>query len=241
MTARPALGVEDLRFAYRRGADVVDVPRLELDPGVHHVVGLNGSGKSTFLKLLAGLLRPRAGRVHHRGGAIDTPEGFRTYCRASGYLWQNFQLKGSTSAHAYLSYRAWLHGVPATDAAATASRALALVGMHADRDTSVGRLSGGSQRRIGIAAETLHAPDVLLLDEPGSGLDYRAAELVYAAVDALVAADATVVTVTHEPEVLARHRSTVHVMSQGRLTTAGRFERGEITGAVLRDLVEQAQ
>ena len=235
-----ALSAKDIVFSYGAGSLRVEVPAFSPAPGVHHLVGLNGSGKSTFLKVLTGVLRPAEGQVLFHGAAITSADVFRRYCRGSGYLWQNFQLQGRTSTRRYLEYRAWLHGVDPTEARHVAQRALEAVDLLAAARTPVGALSGGMQRRIGIAAETLHGPQVLLLDEPSSGLDYRARDLLYDALDQLTAADATIITVAHEAAELARYGSTVHVMADGRLAASRTFRAGEVTAAVLRDLNEEA-
>lgn len=234
------LTATDVVFTYRTGSMRLDVPAFWATPGMHHIVGLNGSGKSTFLKILSGVLRPVQGQVVYRGAPIGRGDAFRAYCRDSGYLWQNFHLRGSTPTRAYLEYRAWLHGVSPSQTREIAIESLRAVGLLESADTAVNKLSGGMQRRVGIAAETLHRPHLLLLDEPSSGLDYHARELVYQGLDALIAADSTVITVAHEPEELARYDSTVHVMSGGRLAHTATFRAGEITGETLRELTEQA-
>jgi len=229
-----------LSFSYGRGSLTIEVPEFAATPGVHHIVGLNGSGKTTFLKLLTGLLLPRAGEVSFRGRPLSSQEVFREYCRASGYLWQNFQLRGGTTARQFLEYRAWLHGIDARDCADHAVRSLAAVGLLDAAETAVGKLSGGMQRRVGLAAETIHAPRVLLLDEPCSGLDYRARDLAHETLESLAGGDSTIVVVAHEPEDVARYDSTVHVMSEGTIVSSSPFAAGEVTAAVLRELTEDA-
>ena len=122
-----ALSAKDIVFSYGAGSLRVEVPAFSPAPGVHHLVGLNGSGKSTFLKVLTGVLRPAEGQVLFHGAAITSADVFRRYCRGSGYLWQNFQLQGRTSTRRYLEYRAWLHGVDPTEARHVAQRALEAV------------------------------------------------------------------------------------------------------------------
>lgn len=232
-----ALTASDVTFGYGRRGFRIDVPTFVAAPGMNYLVGSNGSGKSTFIRLLGGLLPPQRGEVCYDGRSLASAETYRRYCRDSGYLWQNFQLRGSTSAVGYLEYRAWLHGFTPTQARSTAQHALARAGLSDMRERAVGRLSGGMQRRIGIAAETLHAPRVLLLDEPSSGLDLEARERAYDALDALLRDDAVVITVAHDPGEIARYAATVHVMAAGSVVGTHSFAAGEMTEASLRELL----
>lgn len=232
------LQVDGLRFTYGRSGPAVDIPNIAFGGGVHHVVGLNGSGKSTLLRLLAGLVRPDAGVIAFEGTDVGTSQGRRRYLAASGYLWQGFQLRGGMSTRNYLAYRAWLHGAPLEAAHDAADDALVRAGLHEVADQRIGRLSGGTQRRVGIAAEAVHAPRVLLLDEPSSGLDYRARDLVHETLVGMLAQDALVITVAHEPDELARHDSIVHVMRGGNIVSSEGFRAGEMTASALRELTE---
>lgn len=233
-----ALAATGLEFSYDRPRFSVDVSQFAAEPGVHHLVGLNGSGKSTFLKLLSGVLRPHSGSLMHRGRPIDSADAYREYCRDSGYLWQNFRLRGSTSTRAYLQYRGWLNGLAASEAQNAARAALDAVGMLEAADKAVGKLSGGMQRRLGIIAETLHSPSILLLDEPTSGLDFHACDLVHAVLTPFLDSGATLITAAHDPAEMARYASTVHVMSRGRLVCSRHFPAGKLTPVALRELTE---
>ncbi|WP_298461285.1 ATP-binding cassette domain-containing protein [uncultured Cellulomonas sp.] len=217
------------------------MPQFAPGAGIHHIIGLNGSGKSTLLKLLSGVLSPHRGEILFAGHSITEPSTFRQFCRDSGYLWQNFRLRGGVPTRTYLEYRAWLHGIESAQIREVALRALAAVELSEAAEKAIGRLSGGMQRRVGIAAETLHLPGLLLLDEPSSGLDYHARDLLYVALERLVSADSTIITVAHEPDELSRYDSTVHVMANGTLATRETFRAGEITSEVLRELTEGAQ
>lgn len=231
------LSAADLEFTYARSAFAVRVPAFRAAAGMNYVVGLNGSGKSTLLRLLGGVLRPDRGEVRFDGTALTAGDTYERYCRDSGYLWQNFQLRGSTSAMGYLEYRAWLHGEDPERARAAARTALRRAGLEEMAHRSIGKLSGGMQRRVGIAAETLHRPRVLLLDEPSSGLDLAAQQLVYDALDALLRDDAVVVTVAHDPAEMARYAATLHVMSAGAVVGTHAFREGELTESVFRELL----
>lgn len=127
--------------------------------GVTCLVGANGAGKSTLFALLAEQTRPSSGRVLRSGGS------------SLGYLPQDCTFPGFATVRAYLSHVAWLQRIRRRDRAEAVTRAAAAVGL-ADRiDSRLSSLSGGMQRRVGIAQALVHQPGLLLLDEPTAGLD----------------------------------------------------------------------
>lgn len=228
---------DGLVFEPQRGRFRLEVDSFSPEPGVHVLAGLNGSGKSTLVRLLSGVLRPQKGSVSYRGEHIADPRVFRDYCASSGYLWQDFTLHGGAPLLEYLVYRAWLKGYEPRRGREVAEAGMHAARLEAEADKAVGKLSGGMQRRVGIAAETLGSPTVLLLDEPTSGLDLDARERFFAAMDGLVEDDATVVMAAHEVADIARYDATVHVMDSGSLVSSTRFTAGELTAEVLRALV----
>lgn len=231
------LCASNVTFTYGRGRFRIDIPSFIAAPGMNYLVGANGSGKSTFVRVLGGLLHPQGGEVRYDGRPIGSAEVYRQYCRESGYLWQNFNLRGSTSVSHYLEYRAWLHGQSPAHARLSARAALARAGLSDMGNRAVGRISGGMQRRVGIAAETMHEPRVLLLDEPSSGLDLEARERTYDTLDALLRENTVVVAVAHEPSEIARYSATIHVMAEGSIVGTHAFGAGEMTEASLRELL----
>lgn len=135
---------------------------LEISTGVTCLVGANGAGKSTFFRLAAGVDRPSSGWIR-----LDSDSG-----RASlGYLPQNPTLPGGATCEDFLYYVAWLQRVPKTVRAEAVASALAQVGLASKRARKIKTLSGGMQRRLGIAHALVHDPALLLLDEPTVGLD----------------------------------------------------------------------
>jgi heme exporter protein A len=157
------------------------------------VVGANGSGKSTLLKLLAGVLTPAAGAVslHLDGRAVTAEERPRCVGFVAPYL----QLYDPFSARENLRFLAAARRLPG--APARIAEALDRVGLAARADDRLATYSTGMRQRLRLAAALLHAPPVLLLDEPSSTLDAAGRALV---ADLVATADGVVVVATNDDE-----------------------------------------
>jgi ABC-type multidrug transport system ATPase subunit len=136
-------------------------------PGVVAVRGATGAGKSTLLRILAGLLRPTAGRTSLRLGGREIEPGVRPRC--VGYAGPELAFYPELTARENLGLAVEARG--GRDSRSAASAALARVGLGERADDRVGALSSGMLQRLRLAFALLHAPAVLLLDEPGSHLD----------------------------------------------------------------------
>jgi PrtD family type I secretion system ABC transporter len=218
------LALEDVTFAYRPGArPVVDSLRMTIRPGgMVGIVGPNGCGKTTLLKLIYGLYPPGSGRVLLDGADI-AQFSHAQLSRWVGYVAQETMLFTGT-----IRDNIAIAAPEADDE--TVVRAAELAGVHGfvvdlpdGYGTDIGeagmRMSGGERQRIAIARALLNDPPVLLLDEAASNLD-RQAE--FALRDALVklAPKRTIVIVCHTPTLLAACRHIV-VMDKGRIALAG--------------------
>jgi ABC-2 type transport system ATP-binding protein len=166
------IAVQGLVFDYP-GTRALDDVSFSLDPQtITALVGPNGAGKTTLLRCLAGLDTPFAGQVNVAG--LDVLSEPRQSHRRMGFLADSFGLYDELSVEQCLLYRAAALGLPATErapAARLSAQRLAL----ADRfKQKVGTLSRGLRQRLAIAETIVHHPEVLLLDEPASGLDPEA-------------------------------------------------------------------
>lgn len=210
--APPALEAVALRRAFgpRRAVDGVS---FALAPGeCLALFGPNGAGKSTLLRLLGGLLKPAAGEARVAGRRVDDDPAVRARV---GLLSHHSLLYAALTARENVAFAARLHGVADPDAAALAALARLRV---ADRaDTPVRRLSRGLQQRVSAARAVVHAPRVLLLDEPYTGLDAAGAEALTSTLVDLAAGGAALVLVTHHLDEGLALATQVAVLRAGRL------------------------
>jgi heme exporter protein A len=158
------------------------------------LVGPNGAGKSTLLAIIATLLRPTAGEA--RVGGWRLPEQSDRVRRHIGLVSHNALLYRDLTAAENLAFFARLYRLP--DAAARIDEALRKVGLFARQRDPVGTFSRGMVQRLTIARATLHEPDVLLLDEPYTGLDQEATQLLDDLLRHEAARGRTILMITHD-------------------------------------------
>lgn len=212
------LSASGLQFTYgRHGRPAIHFDQLTLTSGLHFIVGANGSGKSTLLRILAGLLRPQTGALQFNGLDLPVSGRSRQAIAPTGYLKQDYTLRGRVSAAAFMRYGAWLHGVQPGALEQRSADLISRAGLNDVQHKPIGRLSGGMQRRLGLAIEIAHDPVLVLLDEPTSGLDHNARDRFHELVADLLSRGAIVVHSSHEESELNSFESTVHVMREGRI------------------------
>lgn len=144
---------------------------LQLDRGCTVLLGPNGAGKSTLMTVLAGVRRPDEGSIRLDGREVRTRADLRVLSDRLGFLPQEARLWSKLTVNETMSYGAWLKRVPESRARLGISQALKAVGLEGRRDARVKTLSGGMRRRLAIAQALVSEPEVLLLDEPTTGLD----------------------------------------------------------------------
>lgn len=162
------LSIEQVSKQYKDKKAVQGVS-LRLTHGVWGLLGANGAGKTTLMRMVAGLLKPDAGRVTYDGIPIEVLKG--RYRDIFGYLPQEFGFYPEFRVQDYLEYVAALKGLPAKRAKEKIDRLLEQLTLAEVGKKKISKLSGGMKRRVGIAQALLNDPKVLLLDEPTSGLD----------------------------------------------------------------------
>jgi ABC-2 type transport system ATP-binding protein len=152
------------------GVPVLDEINFKVRKGeIFGYLGPNGSGKTTTMQILLGLLKPTSGKALING---MEPEDSNSDLRSRiGVLLENNGLYERLSAYQNLLYYARLYGVPESDRVEKIERLLRFAGLSDRRNEKVGRLSTGMKRKLGLARAMIHDPEILFLDEPTSGLD----------------------------------------------------------------------
>lgn len=205
------------RFGERVVVDdlAIRVPRGE----ICGFLGPNGSGKTTTIRMLCGLLSPDAGEGHCLGWDIRSQaERIR---RRVGYMTQRFGLYEDLSLQENLDFVARAYGMPRRADAVRA--AIDRLGLGTRRHQLAGTLSGGWKQRLALAACMLHEPRLLLLDEPTAGVDPKARRDFWQEIHALAGQGLTVLVSTHYMDEAERCHRLAYI-SYGRLLAAGTAE-----------------
>lgn len=218
----------------------VDGISFSLLAGEHLTVfGPNGAGKTTLLQLLAGALRPTAGEVRSRGVPVRT--GDLGWNARVGVLSHQGFLYGHLTAEENLRFHADLHLLPDRDRRVAAS--LHAVGLGARAGDRVRGFSRGMRQRLALARTLIHEPEVVLLDEPYTGLDAHAAGLLRDVLSSLRDGRRTVVLVTHNLTEGLEQADRVAIQVRGRfavLEARGNLPSQGFEG-FYREVVEEAE
>jgi osmoprotectant transport system ATP-binding protein len=218
-------GIIEFVDVTKRFGDVValDAVRLQLEARqVTAVIGESGSGKSTLLQMINGLLAPDSGRVEVFGKPLPAAE-LHLFRRRIGYAVQGTGLFPHLRTAANIGLLGHLAGWPRSTVAGRTGELMQLMGL----DPALGRrypheLSGGQQQRVGICRAMLLRPEILLLDEPFSGIDPLTRDGIHERLLALLAAEpASVVLVTHDVREAVRLATQLVVLGSGRVVQAG--------------------
>jgi len=208
--------VEDLRKEYG-GVVAVEGSTFSVDRGeVFGLVGPNGAGKTTTLKALAGLVRPTSGRARVAGYDAADP-AMRSQL---GFLPEQSPLYEEMTPRSYLRFFADLYGVDRETADDRIGESLDRLDLDA-RDRPVGDMSKGMKRKVAIARSLVNDPDVLVYDEPASGLDPLTTNYVIEFTRELADAGRTVVFSAHNLFHVESICDRVAIMNEGRIVTRG--------------------
>ncbi len=182
------------------------------------ILGPNGAGKTTFLRILASLSRPTFGEVSIGGFAL--PQQAAAVRRRMGVVSHQPLVYGDLTAEENLRFYGRMYSLPELPARIDA--VLELVGLRARRRDLVRTYSRGMQQRLAIARAVLHEPDVLLLDEPHTGLDQDAAEMLDGALRTVAQRGHTIVMTSHDLARAAGLAARFDVLSRGKIVASVR-------------------
>lgn len=231
------LELEDLRRTY---GDVValDGCSFTVEPGqVFGFVGSNGAGKTTAMRIVMGVDRADGGQVRWRGRPVD-----REARRRFGYMPEERGLYPKMGCARQLRYLSMIHGMERAAADRAARSWLEHLGLGDRADDPVEKLSLGNQQRAQLAAALVHEPDLLVLDEPFSGLDPVGTDTMSELLLERAAQGVPVVFSSHQLDLVERLCDAVAIIDRGRITATGSVEalRTEGRHRRLRVVVEGA-
>lgn len=201
---------------------VVDEISYAMDCGIYGLLGINGVGKTTLIRMLCTLLQPSSGQIFYKGADIVTLNG--EYRRVLGYLPQDFGFYPELSVFDYMMYISTLKGIMPKTARKKIEVLLDRVSMLPEKKRKMGTLSGGMQRRVGIAQAMLNDPEILILDEPTAGLDPNE-RIRFRNLISELAEDRLILLSTHIVSDIESVAKEILLMKEGRLVQAGSCDR----------------
>jgi ABC-2 type transport system ATP-binding protein len=202
--------VDSVSFTVRRGE-------------VTGYLGPNGSGKSTTLKMITGIMEMTSGEILFDGRRID--DDLIGYKRRMGYVPEEPHLYSHLSGLEYLTMVGHLRELPAKPTAEKIDGLLRLLLLHGDRHSPISNYSKGMRQKVLLAAALLHDPDLILLDEPFSGLDVGSALVMRSLIEELAGRGKVVLFSSHELETVERVSSRVVILHRGKVVADDSIHR----------------
>lgn len=221
---------------YKRYGEVValDGASFEVHSGrMLGFLGPNGAGKTTAMRSIFGLVTPDAGEVRWNGTPV-TPEDRVRF----GYMPEQRGLYPKMKAHDQLVYMGRIHGMKAREASDSADRWLHSLGIDDRRDSPTEDLSHGNQQRMQLAAALVHDPDLMVLDEPFSGLDPLGVDTMADVLRAEAGRGKSVVFSSHQLDLVEDLCDEVAIIHQGQIVAAGEVRRLKDAALIRRLEVE---
>jgi len=226
------------------GRTVVNNIPMQVRHGeIYGFLGPNGSGKTTFLRMLCGLLKPDAGSGQCLGFDFRTQSS--EIKKQVGYMTQRFSFYEDLTIEENLDFIARIYGVPQRKAAV--EKSLERLGMTKRRKQLAGELSGGWKQRLALSACLIHEPQLLLLDEPTAGVDPKARRDFWDEIQQLAGGGLTVLITTHYMDEAERCNRVAYI-SYGNLLASGTVDEvlknsklttWEVTGGNLHEFAEK--
>ncbi|HEX6551120.1 MAG TPA: ABC transporter ATP-binding protein [Ktedonobacteraceae bacterium] len=214
--------IQHIYKSYRK-VDALKGLSLQIPQGsIYGLIGPNGAGKTTLIRILAALLAPTRGEVWFDGEEVVRQPALIQ--RKVGYMPDFFGVYPDLTAVEYLEFYAGIHGIPRKKQASTVNDLLELVDLSSKRDANVETLSRGMKQRLCLARALVHDPEILLLDEPASGLDPRARVELRELLRTLQGMGKTIIISSHILLELAAMCTDIAILQGGQLVVAGDVE-----------------
>jgi ABC-2 type transport system ATP-binding protein len=201
--------VDDVSFSARAGE-------------ITGYLGPNGSGKSTTMKMITGLIDMTSGKILFQGRPIQ--QDLIAYKHRMGYVPEEPHLYIHLSGTEYLTMVAQLRNLPTKLAAERIDGLLRLFSLHDDRHASISGYSKGMRQKVLLAAALMHNPDLILLDEPFSGLDVGSGLILRSLIQELAARGKAVLFSSHELETVERISSRIVILHRGKIVADDSIE-----------------
>lgn len=207
------LHVDEVWKRYR-GVSAVRALTLRAAPGrVVGLLGPNGSGKSTTVRMIVGLLRPNRGCIRWRG--VDIQQQLLAYQTVVGYIPEEPRLYSYLSAAEYLELVGGLRGIPRATLTRRINRYLEIFGLDTDRHAPLSAFSKGMRQKVLISAALIHDPELVVLDEPNSGLDVAATLVLRSLVATLAERGKAIIYSSHMLDAVERVCEDVVILGNG--------------------------
>jgi ABC-2 type transport system ATP-binding protein len=198
------------------GIPAVDHVSFRIEPGeILGYLGPNGAGKSTTVKMLIGLLEPTSGHIEFHGKEIRTD--LKGYQRRIGYVPEEPHLYPHLSGREYLQLVGRLRGMARKVLEPKIDELLRLIGLWEDRHSPLASYSKGMRQKVLLLASLLHDPELLILDEPFSGLDVNASMILRGLLNSLAARGKMVLYSSHVLEVVEKVCNRVLILRKGQV------------------------
>ncbi|MDB4614566.1 ABC transporter ATP-binding protein [bacterium] len=218
----PAIVVENLGHAFKSHRALMNVNFKVDRQALHGFVGPNGAGKTTTLKLICTLLKPQAGRVSVFGHSVRTE--VKEIRKRIGFMPDHFSMYRQMTVFEYLDFFGAAYGLGQTARDNIIKDVLALTDMDGRQDNLVSSLSRGMQQRVSLARVLINDPDLLLLDEPASGLDPRARIELMEILQELRRMGKTIFISSHILSELAELCDSVTIIDRGTVKYSGAMD-----------------
>jgi ABC-2 type transport system ATP-binding protein len=186
-------------------------------------LGANGSGKSTTMKMITALIEMSSGEISFEGKPIQID--LMAYKQRLGYVPEEPHLYTHLSGLEYLGMVAQLRSLPGKLAADRIDGLLRLFALHEDRDVQISSYSKGMRQKVLLAAALMHNPDLILMDEPFSGLDVGSSLVLRSLIQELAARGKVILFSSHELETVERICSHVVILHRGKVVADDSIER----------------